>query len=101
MNLSSAQKIQRMIDDGEKHAHREGHAVRQAFLRILLSRLGKYPEFDALVDKQFSLFCNAEDGGWVDPVYFFNTVNNPYHRIRDRLISWYIDHPEDQSECDQ
>jgi len=89
MNGHKVEEILSKIREYEsKMAHVELHDVREAFIDIVVKRVRESVSFSDLVERQLSLYCKPPD-----PRTFYEVCNQPGHLVRERLITWGIDHP--------
>ena len=89
--MTTRERLQQLYKDVLYGGYTNAKDSRVAFISDVLARYGKYPEFDKLVDAQVALFC-----GEISPHKFVTICNSPTHAIRNKLITWYIDHPEER-----
>ena len=86
--MTVEEKLVEMLEREMKMEHVELHAVRLAFLNRVWYCANRDISFRELVTKQLDLYC-----GVPDPRAFVEHCNTPKHLIRNRMLSWDIDHP--------
>lgn len=69
-------------------SHVELHKVRLRFFEGMWDYSNKDLTFRHLVKSQLELYC-----GTPDPRDLYRACNSPKHLIRNRMLSWDIDHP--------
>lgn len=94
MDLIKEFVLDDLLVEEVRMAHVEGHEARKAFINTVRLRLGKDKKFDALVQSQLDLLL----GEYLDPRTFCAICNSSTHKIRNMLITWCIDHPEEANQ---
>lgn len=83
------ESLQAIRDDENMLGHLELHAVRMRFIDLVMEY--------SLVDKQFAQLVSAQlvlyHNGYTDSRTFYDVCNAPRHMVRQRMLTWYIDHP--------
>lgn len=78
-----------LVEDSKKKNGLYNQSISE-FLVLMQKYYGIDPTFAELVDKQLSLYCV---GGPTYPLDFFAVCNDSKHLIRNRMLTWAIDHP--------
>jgi len=68
-------------------AHVEGHSMRLDFINLVIKCFGTDEKFNKLIVDQLTLFCSRPSS-----IAFVSICDHPLHRVRNKLITWYIDH---------
>ena len=88
---TSFEKIASMIEYCKKYSHvKELKYADDFFSRIL-----KYMDYDAsflsLIESQLALYVGED---FIDPNEVYSCMNSNSHLVRNRMLAWWIDHPE-------
>jgi len=83
------EKLLKVLEHEMKLSHLELHGARLAFFKRVWDCANRDISFRELVSKQFELYVGIPDSRDL-----YAHINSPRHVIRNRLLSWAIDHPE-------
>jgi hypothetical protein len=67
----------------------QAHESRLTFIDDVIGLCRKDAGFAELVNGVLNNYVNEPD-----PVTFHGVCNHPAHKVRNRMITWYIDHPD-------
>ncbi len=88
----SYDSIMKIKEEGALYPHIPKYDLYKSFLDRVIYCYLRDSKFAELVDRQLSLYYQER----VHIMDFYETCNIPGHLIRERMIVWDIDHPEEK-----
>ena len=81
-----------MMAECDQFSHVQELQNAKLFISFILRVLGRDAGFDLLVKQQLEFSVGRVHP---PPRWFHCCANDPHHIIRNRMLSWQIDHPEE------
>ena len=91
MKETTHETINKMLEQCLRYWHVPAYQLAYNNLLVVQRRAGVDEALCTLVDQNIAMYVGCD---YPPPQDFWEAINSPHHIIRNRLLAWWIDHPD-------